>query len=141
MVFRRTHYHLISTLGGGMSTCTPLSHLGYLKQWSKELNLPIVSVEYSLAPEFKHPTALNEISKVYKWLLTNSHQIGLKNDKIIVGGDRYEIADSPSFLTNFKCRRLLLTYLNFVPHSRPNTNSRWPHFNLSLPLSRFLRFC
>jgi acetyl esterase/lipase len=74
-----------------MSTCSPLSHLGYLKHWSKILNLPIVSIEYSLAPEHKHPTALNECFKVYTWLLKNSHQLGLRKGKIIVGGDRFDI--------------------------------------------------
>ncbi len=40
-----------------------ISHL------SKNLNLPIVYIEYSLAPEKPYPAAINEIVKLYKELL------------------------------------------------------------------------
>ena len=47
--------------GGGFVSQTSKSHLDYLHQWSSKLNIPIISVDYSLAPEAPYPRALEEV--------------------------------------------------------------------------------
>ena len=48
----------------------------YLRQWSLQLDVPIVSIDYSLAPEAPFPRALEECVLAYAWILLNLQQIG-----------------------------------------------------------------
>ena len=41
--------------GGGFIAQTSKSHQSYLRQWSRNLNMPIFSVDYSLAPQAPYP--------------------------------------------------------------------------------------
>ena len=41
--------------GGGFIAQTSKSHQSYLRQWSRNLNIPIFSVDYSLAPQAPFP--------------------------------------------------------------------------------------
>uniref|UniRef100_A0AAY5KT65 Hormone-sensitive lipase n=1 Tax=Esox lucius TaxID=8010 RepID=A0AAY5KT65_ESOLU len=63
------HYH-----GGGFVAQTSKSHEPYLKSWSQELGVPILSVDYSLAPEAPFPRALEECFYAYCWAIKN-HQL------------------------------------------------------------------
>lgn len=49
----------------------------YLRQWSLQLDVPIVSIDYSLAPEAPFPRALEECVMAYAWILLNMQQIGI----------------------------------------------------------------
>lgn len=71
--------------GGGAgpalrSQVTPTSPLfvlqPYLKSWSQDLGVPILSVDYSLAPEAPFPRALEECFYAYCWALRNHHLLG-----------------------------------------------------------------
>ena len=77
--------------GGGFISQTSKSHLDYLHQWSTKLEIPILSVDYSLAPEAPYPRALEEVFYVYCWMLNNFQAIGTNGKKIIMAGetDRY----------------------------------------------------
>lgn len=57
----------------------PLSLQPYLKSWSQDLGVPILSVDYSLAPEAPFPRALEECFYAYCWALRNPHLLGTKN--------------------------------------------------------------
>lgn len=58
-------------------TVTFFSHLQpYLKSWSQELNAPILSVDYSLAPEAPFPRALEECFFAYCWAIKNHKILG-----------------------------------------------------------------
>lgn len=48
----------------------------YLKSWSQDLGVPILSVDYSLAPEAPFPRALEECFYAYCWALRNPHLLG-----------------------------------------------------------------
>lgn len=48
----------------------------YLRNWSKELSVPVLSVDYSLSPEAPFPRALEECFYAYCWALNNSHLLG-----------------------------------------------------------------
>ncbi|KAG7254543.1 hypothetical protein CRUP_015546, partial [Coryphaenoides rupestris] len=45
----------------------------YLKSWSQDLGVPILSVDYSLAPEAPFPRALEECFYAYCWAIKNHH--------------------------------------------------------------------
>lgn len=52
------------------------SHECYLRQWAKQLEVPILSIDYSLAPEAPYPRAHEEVTYVYAWALKNYHLLG-----------------------------------------------------------------
>uniref|UniRef100_A0A9J7XEB0 Hormone-sensitive lipase n=1 Tax=Cyprinus carpio carpio TaxID=630221 RepID=A0A9J7XEB0_CYPCA len=76
------HFH-----GGGFVAQTSKSHENYLKSWSKDLNVPILSVDYSLAPEAPFPRALEECFYAYCWALKNCHLLGSTAERVCLVGD------------------------------------------------------
>jgi hypothetical protein len=48
----------------------------YLRHWAKDLNVPILSVDYSLAPESPFPRALEECFYAYAWAVHNCDKLG-----------------------------------------------------------------
>jgi hormone-sensitive lipase len=51
------------------------------------LNVPILSVDYSLSPENPYPRPLEEIFYTYCWILNNCESLGTTAEKIIFCGD------------------------------------------------------
>ncbi|XP_034017365.1 lipase, hormone-sensitive a [Thalassophryne amazonica] len=76
------HFH-----GGGFVAQTSKSHENYLRSWSKELNVPILSVDYSLSPEAPFPRALEECFYAYCWALKNCHLLGSTAERVCLAGD------------------------------------------------------
>ncbi|KAM7383211.1 hypothetical protein PAMP_002882 [Pampus punctatissimus] len=76
------HFH-----GGGFVAQTSKSHEPYLKSWSQDLGVPILSVDYSLAPEAPFPRALEECFYAYCWALRNHHLLGWTGEKVCLAGD------------------------------------------------------
>ena len=76
------HFH-----GGGFVAQSSKSHELYLRSWSEYLNVPILSVDYSLAPEARYPRALEEGVFAYAWALMNLNKLGTTGERIIVAGD------------------------------------------------------
>nr|XP_046273359.1 lipase, hormone-sensitive a [Scatophagus argus]XP_046273360.1 lipase, hormone-sensitive a [Scatophagus argus]XP_046273361.1 lipase, hormone-sensitive a [Scatophagus argus] len=76
------HFH-----GGGFVAQTSRSHENYLRSWSKELNVPILSVDYSLSPEAPFPRALEECFYAYCWALNNCHLLGSTAERVCLAGD------------------------------------------------------
>ena len=56
----------------------------YLRYWAKELDIPILSIDYSLAPEFPYPRQVEEIFLAYCWALNNSASLGNSDEEWIV---------------------------------------------------------
>jgi acetyl esterase/lipase len=73
--------------GGGFIAHSSKSHEIYLKPWCKELRIPIVSIDYALAPEHAFPRASEECFYVYAWCLLNKNILGWTGEKIICVGD------------------------------------------------------
>lgn len=74
--------------GGGFVSQSSKSHEVYLRNWAVSLDVPILSIDYSLAPEAPFPRALEEILYTYAWVLNHSSTLlGSTAQKIIFIGD------------------------------------------------------
>lgn len=51
------------------------------------LNVPILSIDYSLAPEAPYPRALEEMFYAYCWALNNLDLLGTTGERVIFAGD------------------------------------------------------
>ncbi|KAM9298838.1 hormone-sensitive lipase [Gastrophryne carolinensis] len=76
------HFH-----GGGFVAQTSKSHEPYLKTWAQELEAPILSVDYSLAPEAPFPRALEECFYAYCWALKHCRLLGSTGERVCLAGD------------------------------------------------------
>jgi hormone-sensitive lipase len=70
--------------GGGFISQTTTTHEAYLKEIASKLDVPIISIDYSLVP---FPRALEEIFYTYCWTLQNANFLGSTAEKIIIMGD------------------------------------------------------
>lgn len=73
--------------GGGFISQSSKSHEVYLKPFCRGLNITIVSVDYSLAPEHPFPKASEECFYAYAWCLLNKDKLGWTGEKIVCVGD------------------------------------------------------
>ncbi|XP_017867571.1 PREDICTED: hormone-sensitive lipase [Drosophila arizonae] len=73
--------------GGGFVAQSSKSHELYLRDWAVALDVPILSVDYSLAPEAPFPRALEEVYYAYCWLLNNAQHLGTTAERVICAGD------------------------------------------------------
>ncbi|XP_050677425.1 hormone-sensitive lipase isoform X2 [Leptidea sinapis] len=73
--------------GGGFVAQSSKSHEGYLRDWATKLNMPILSIDYSLAPKAPFPRALEEIFYAYCWLLNHFSEVGTTGKRIVFAGD------------------------------------------------------
>ncbi|KAK3609366.1 hypothetical protein CHS0354_036604 [Potamilus streckersoni] len=73
--------------GGGFVAQSSKSHENYLRQWTWDLQAPILSVDYALAPDFPFPRALEECFFAYAWALKNHEKLGWTGEKICIAGD------------------------------------------------------
>ncbi|XP_053718099.1 lipase, hormone-sensitive a isoform X1 [Synchiropus splendidus] len=83
----RSPWLLIHFHGGGFVAQTSKSHENYLRSWSKELDVPVLSVDYSLSPEAPFPRALEECFYAYCWALSNCHMLGSTAERVCLAGD------------------------------------------------------
>ncbi|CAD5216034.1 unnamed protein product [Bursaphelenchus okinawaensis] len=73
--------------GGGYVATTSKSHETYLRSWAKDLGCPLVSIEYSLSPEFPFPRPTEEVLYAFAWMLNNPEKVGWTGKKIVFCGD------------------------------------------------------
>lgn len=59
----------------------------YSKEWALKLDVPIISIDYSLAPEAVFPRAVEEVFFVYCWALQNAERVGSTGENIVLVGD------------------------------------------------------
>ncbi|KAI6177498.1 Hosl-1 [Aphelenchoides bicaudatus] len=78
---------LIHCHGGGYVATTSKSHETYLRMWAKYIDCPIVSIDYSLSPEFPFPRPTEEVLYAYAWILQNPQKLGWSGQKVILVGD------------------------------------------------------
>lgn len=73
--------------GGGFVLGSINSHDSVVRNLCKYTNYAVVSVEYSLAPEYKYPTQSKQGGEVIDWLINNSQAENLDNTNIFLAGD------------------------------------------------------
>jgi acetyl esterase/lipase len=69
--------------GGSYNAGSPNTHRGLAARIGMASKVPVLSIDYSLAPENPFPAALEDVISVYSWLLEQK----VKSDKIIIAGD------------------------------------------------------
>ncbi|CAI2387902.1 unnamed protein product [Moneuplotes crassus] len=79
---------LIHIHGGGFVCQTTSQHQIYLRRWSKQNNIPVLMLSYTLAPEAKYPESIDECYQQYRWIVDNIEtSLGLRPKKIFLSGD------------------------------------------------------
>ncbi|MEM9533479.1 MAG: alpha/beta hydrolase fold domain-containing protein, partial [Pseudomonadota bacterium] len=84
---RRDKPALLHIHGGGYVLGTALSSAPRLQTLAAEVGCLIVSVEYRLAPETRHPGALEDNYAALKWLMESADELGIDPGRIAVGGE------------------------------------------------------
>jgi acetyl esterase len=76
----------INMHGGGFILGHPEMDDAYLMNVAEKANVKILNVEYSLAPQFPFPAAVNECYSVVKYARDHPEALGIDGDRIAVGG-------------------------------------------------------
>ncbi len=74
---------LLYVHGSGYAMCSVATHRRLVSQVSAETGLPVLSVEYRLAPEHRFPAAADDVERAFGWLLDQ----GYRADQVVVAGD------------------------------------------------------
>ena len=69
--------------GSGYAVCSTRTHRGLTSQISDRAGLPVLSLDYRLAPEHRHPAALEDVRAAWDWLVSHGHH----PETIVVAGD------------------------------------------------------
>jgi acetyl esterase/lipase len=59
----------------------------YLREWAAKLDVPILSVDYRLAPEAPYPRPLDEVFFAYCWALNNMESLGTTGENVVFVAD------------------------------------------------------
>ncbi|GHF71926.1 acetyl esterase [Amycolatopsis bartoniae] len=73
--------------GGGFVWGGVESHQSLCAQAARELDLPVVLVEYRLAPEAKFPAAQDDAETAARWLAGNPAELGREVRSLVLAGD------------------------------------------------------
>lgn len=75
-------------LHGGGFTVGSSEDTDYItRRLARDLDAVVLSANYRLAPEFQFPVPLDDVTAVYRWLLTDSARIGGDGGPVVVAGD------------------------------------------------------
>lgn len=74
------------THGGGMTSGHNTAGIGQPLDWAEEVGCAVVSVEYRLAPEHRHPAAIEDCYAGLRWTSDNASDLNIDPSKIVVAG-------------------------------------------------------
>ncbi|VDK33078.1 unnamed protein product [Taenia asiatica] len=81
-------YLLVHIHGGGFIALSSETHDVYVRPWAEKLDCPVISLNYSLAPESPYPRALDECFHAVCWVMANRERLGARLDaRVVVCGD------------------------------------------------------
>jgi hormone-sensitive lipase len=79
---------IIHIHGGGFVSMSSASHQIYTRKWANLVGVPVFSIDYRLAPEFKYPAGLDDCWQVYNLIINYVEEtLGIKPEKIVLVGD------------------------------------------------------
>ena len=79
---------LIHIHGGGFIGSKTIIHEPYLRKWANNLGIPIIGINYSLAPKYPYPEGLNDLYQAYMWILRHAKdELNMEIKHIILSGD------------------------------------------------------
>lgn len=73
--------------GGGFVIGDLDTHAGFCAEAARMLDVPVVSVDYRLAPEHKWPAAPDDCEAAARWIATSPEALGRKVTSLILCGD------------------------------------------------------
>jgi acetyl esterase len=73
--------------GGGFVVGSIGTHAALAAEMSRQLDVPVVSVEYRLAPEAKWPAAPDDAEAAARWVADNGAALGREVNGLILSGD------------------------------------------------------
>ena len=77
------HFH-----GGGFICMSSASHQLYTRVWARDLKIPLISVDYRLAPTYPYPIGLDDSWQVINWIQNyGKDQIGIEPKEYVLVGD------------------------------------------------------
>eukprot|EP00743_Colponemidia_sp_Colp-15_P006203 GILK01006672.1.p1 GENE.GILK01006672.1~~GILK01006672.1.p1 ORF type:complete len:819 (-),score=180.26 GILK01006672.1:33-2489(-) len=77
------HFH-----GGGFISMSSYTHQNYTRRWANALGVPILSVDYRLAPDHPYPKPFEDCWDAYTWAIQNmERQYGIRPRKVVLVGD------------------------------------------------------
>ncbi|SNT60332.1 alpha/beta hydrolase [Actinacidiphila glaucinigra] len=73
--------------GGGFVTGDLETHRGPAADIARQLDLPVVLVDYRLAPESPFPAAVEDAEDAARWVASRPDALGRQADALVLGGD------------------------------------------------------
>lgn len=73
--------------GGGWCMFSVDTHDRLLREYAQASGLPVIAIDYSLAPEYPYPVALEQILAALDWLTRNGAVHGIDPNRLALGGD------------------------------------------------------
>lgn len=73
--------------GGGWTMFSIDTHDRLMREYAARAGIAVAGVEYSLSPEAKFPTALEEIVIAHRWLREHGSGYGIDASRLAIGGD------------------------------------------------------
>lgn len=86
----KNHYNsiIIHIHGGGFIAMSASSHENYTRKWTNQLEIPVFSIDYRLAPENPYPKALDDVYQAYMWIINYAEDVlKIKLENIFLVGD------------------------------------------------------
>ena len=73
--------------GGGFLLRASGAHYKITKWYAERAKCKVVYVDYRLAPKYLFPIPVEDCYCTYQWTINNASELGIDNNKIIIGGD------------------------------------------------------
>ena len=73
--------------GGGFVIGNVDTHASFTAEMARQLDLPVVSVDYRLAPEAKWPAAPDDCEAAARWVAGNAAELGRTATSLVLAGD------------------------------------------------------
>lgn len=78
---------LVYLHGGGWCLFGLDTHDRLLREYAAAARMPVVAIDYSLAPEHPYPAALDQALIALDWVRSHGADIGIDPDRLALGGD------------------------------------------------------